>query len=128
MLTHITLKQPQTTKATVWLNAYGGHYDVIVVALKDPAELKEDDDIPKESMTIGAGEFMEWFMPQEQLIELGIWTPVGRAWDVDPPRDKWVKVTMDLPAWLRPASKPYGIEHQAYYDYFGLDINVDGYL
>jgi hypothetical protein len=135
-LKRFDLKLPKLTTKTVWLSAYGGHYDVIVIALEDPGDKKcetwGDDDnnylqIPDGSLTTDPGAWEVWFGPIEELVELGIYMRLesGVLTPLDTHVIKWVKAEISLPI-IQEEATVYG-SHSTWEQIVGLELDQEGY-
>ena len=135
-LKRFDLKLPKLTTKTVWLGAYGGHYDVIVIALSDPGDKKcetwgNDDNnylhIPDGSLTTDPGTWEVWFGPVEELVELGIYMrrESGALTPLDTHVTKWVQAEISLPI-LQEEATAYGY-HSTWEQIVGLSLDEEGY-
>lgn len=106
----ITMKLPPLETRKVWIGAYGGHSDVIVVFCEKPEHPADWMFLRKEKIlaTISTGDWEKWFDLQP-LIDAEILREDGRPFAVEVPRFIEMEITA---AW-----DDFGIA--------GLDTEVD---
>ena len=120
------IRLPKLVKKIVWIGTYGGHYDIIVVALTCPRNKKCPFfgdmgalKIPDGSLSIDPSTWESWYGSLENLVELGVMRKLESGiYPITTDLTKWVKAEITLPVY-----NFQGKEH-----IFGLNIDSDGYM